>query len=139
MTCHLLHDPTDGGSIVNEGLSPRVLMVVPQYPYPVVGGLERQAHELAKALLNLKIGVQVVSGRQGPTQPAEDTVEGVLVHRIPWSGWKTWRFVRTPVDLFLVLYRWRATYDVVHLHQCSSFSLFGVVAAQWGGHFEPAR
>ena len=35
-------------------LSPvRVLMAVPQYPYPVVGGLERQSHELAKALIGL--------------------------------------------------------------------------------------
>ena len=30
----------------------RILMAVPKYPFPVVGGLERQAHELAKALVS---------------------------------------------------------------------------------------
>ena len=40
-------------------VAPRVLMVVPKYPYPVLGGLERQAHELAKALKNSDVNVQV--------------------------------------------------------------------------------
>src|SRR5207248_9970637 len=63
----------------------RVLMVVPQYPYPVVGGLERQAHELALALRALGINVQVLSGRVMPTQPDLEDVEGIPVHRLPWT------------------------------------------------------
>jgi glycosyltransferase involved in cell wall biosynthesis len=107
----------------------RVLMAVPQYPYPVVGGLERQAHELAKALLERGVGVQVVSGKIEPSQAAEELVEGVLVHRIPWSKRKAWRFLRTPIDLFRVLYQRRNTYEVVHLHQFSWFGVFVILVA----------
>lgn len=108
----------------------RVLMAVPQYPYPVVGGLERQSHELAKTLLALGVAVQAVSGKIEPTQPAQDWVEGVLVHRIPWSHMKWLRFIRTPFDLLRVFFAIRNTYDVVHLHQHSSFGLFVILLAR---------
>lgn len=108
----------------------RVLMAVPQYPYPVIGGLERQSHELAKALISLGVDVQAVSGKITADQPRRETVEGVLVHRIPWSQRKFIRFIRSPFDLFAVLYWQRHTYDVIHLHQFSGFGAFVILAAQ---------
>lgn len=108
----------------------RVLMAVPQYPYPVVGGLERQAHELAKALVELGVDVQALSGRFDPSQPAQELVEGVVVHRIPWSKGKLWRFMRSPFDLLAVLCARRNTYDVVHLHQFSWFGVFVLLVAR---------
>ncbi len=102
----------------------RTLMVVPQYPYPVVGGLERQSHELAKVLLELGIEVQALSDKFHPSQHSQEQVEGILVHRIPWSRKKWVRFIRTPFDLLQVLFKERQTYDIVHLHQNSWFSLF---------------
>ena len=79
-------------------------MVVPMYPYPVAGGLERQSHELAKALLEYGIDVQVVSGAFARFQQSEESVEGVRVYRIPWIESKWLRFLRTPFDLFTVLF-----------------------------------
>jgi len=108
----------------------RVLMAVPQYPYPVMGGLERQSHELAKALVAQGVRVQALSGRILPDQPRQETVEGVLVHRIPWPRHKLLRFIRTPFDLLAVLYAQRATYDVVHLHQFSWFGAFVILTAR---------
>lgn len=108
----------------------RVLMAVPQYPYPVVGGLERQSHELAKTLIELGVEVQALSGKVNPRQPAQERVEGVLVHRIPWSHKKWLRFIRTPFDLMRVLFSRRKTFDVVHLHQHSSFGLFVIILAR---------
>lgn len=105
-------------------------MVVPQYPYPVVGGLERQAHELAKALRELGLDVQALSGRVEPGQPSCEMVEGITVFRIPWSRKKYVRFLRTPFDLFKVLYAQRNTYDVIHLHQHSWFGLYTIMAAK---------
>ena len=110
---------------------PRVMMVVPQYPYPVVGGLERQAHELAKALRELGLDVLALSGRVDPGQPSYEIVEGITVFRIPWSRKKYVRFVRTPFDLYRVLRAQRKTYDVIHLHQHSWFGLFTILAARW--------
>jgi len=46
----MIQDRAFKESVAPSGSPPRVMMVVPQYPYPVLGGLERQAHELAKAL-----------------------------------------------------------------------------------------
>ncbi len=99
-------------------------MAVPQYPYPVVGGLERQSHELAKALIGLGVEVQAVSGVIGPGRPSDEWVDGVFVHRISWSARKALRFAFSPFALLRVLFSRRRTYDVVHLHQ---FSWFGVL------------
>ena len=105
-------------------------MVVPQYPYPIVGGLERQAHELAKALHELGVDVQVLSGCVEPGQPSYQLVEGIPVFRIPWSQRKCVRFLRTPLDLFRVLYVQRKTYDVIHLHQHSWIGLYTIMVAK---------
>ena len=108
----------------------RVLMAVPHYPYPVVGGLERQSHELSKALVELGIAVQAVSYQFDVTQSPEEVVEGIPVHRMPWSDTQYLRFLRTPFDLFRALYSRRRTYDVVHLHQYSWFGVFVILAAR---------
>jgi glycogen(starch) synthase len=108
----------------------RVLMVVPRYPYPLVGGLERQAHELALALRASGVDVQVVSERAMPTQPDLEDVEGVPVHRLPWTHRRWARFLRMPLHLFVALYRLRRSYDVVHLHQHSWFGLYTILIAR---------
>ena len=108
----------------------RVLMVVPQYPYPVVGGLERQAHELAKVLLELGVEVQALSGKTLASQSSQEQVEGVLVHRLPWPKQKLFRFIRSPFDIFNLLCKRRSSYDVIHLHQYSWFGLFVIIAAR---------
>ncbi len=108
----------------------RVLMVVPYYPYPVVGGLERQSHELAKSLVELGIGVQALSYRFDRSQPAREVVEGIPVYRIPWSPKKFVRFIRNPFDLLRALYSLRHSYDIVHFHQYSWISTFAIVAVR---------
>ncbi len=106
------------------------MMAVPQYPYPVTGGLERQAHELAKALSELRVAVQALSGAFQSGQPPNEYVEGVLVHRIPWPERKATRFLRTPFEIFKILSSRRATYDVIHLHQYSWFGLYVILCAR---------
>ncbi|MEO7387503.1 MAG: glycosyltransferase family 4 protein [Gammaproteobacteria bacterium] len=108
----------------------RVLMAVPHYPYPVLGGLERQSHELAKALTALGLEVQALSGVNSPDQTGKETVEGIVVHRIPWPERKLLRFVRTPFDVLAVLRAQSRSYDVIHLHQFSWFGAFVIVAAR---------
>jgi len=108
----------------------RVLMVVPQYPYPVVGGLERQSHELSRTLRAAGTDVQVVSGRVTPAQPDIEDVEGIRVHRLPWTARRWLRFLRMPSSLFAALFRLRNSYDVVHLHQHSWFGLYVILIAR---------
>ncbi|MEN8131640.1 MAG: glycosyltransferase family 4 protein [Pseudomonadota bacterium] len=108
----------------------RVLMFVPQYPYPIVGGLEKQSHELAKALFAQDIEVQVVSGKIQPNQPNYETVEGVPVFRIPWSSRKLVRFLRAPLDVAGALWQRRRSFDVIHLHQHSWVGLYVILLAK---------
>ena len=104
-------------------------MVVAQYPFPVLGGLERQAHELAKALVPLGIHVEALSGRVRPEQASIENVEGIRVYRLAWFQRAWLRFVFTPFSLFGQLFRLRDRYDVIHLHQHSWFGLFTILAA----------
>ena len=108
----------------------RVLMFVPQYPYPVVGGLEKQSHELSKALVAEGIDVKVISGKILQNQPNDEVVEGVPVKRIPWSKFKLIRFLRTPVDIFLSLLHSHGSYDLIHLHQQSWVGLYVILIAK---------
>ncbi len=126
-------NPRKEESFTNHGMPERplrVLMAVPQYPYPVIGGLERQSHELAKVLLELGVEVEVVSGKFQQSQLLHEVVEGVNVHRIPWPEKKWVRFIRTPFDLLRVIVRRRHWCDVIHLHQFSWFGLFVILLAR---------
>jgi len=105
-------------------------MFVPQYPYPVVGGLEKQSHELAKALMLQGIEVQVISGRTTPDQRDGDLVDGVPVTRIPWPHRKLHRFLWAPFSVAHALWGRRVSFDVIHLHQHSWVGLYVIVLAK---------
>ena len=109
---------------------PSVLMVVPQYPYPIVGGLEKQSHELAKALIAQDVAVQVLSGKIFQDQADMEVVEGVPVFRLAWPTAKFARFLLVPASLARMFWRLRRSFDVVHLHQHSWVGLFVIVVAK---------
>lgn len=106
-----------------------VLMAVPQYPPPIVGGLEKQAHDLAAELVRRGHRVLALSGRITPDQPAVARVDGVEVYRL---GWPRSRFVRWFASPFMV---WRQMHrlvrhvDVIHVHVISGFGLFVILLA----------
>lgn len=108
----------------------RVLMFVPQYPYPVVGGLEKQAHELSRALISKGMEIQVVSGKTARAQSRREVVDGVPVTRITWSKNRVFRFMFEPLIIAMVLLRLRGTYDIIHLHQYSWISLYVIMIAK---------
>lgn len=104
-------------------------MVVPQYPPPVVGGLERQAHELSKAVKTRGIDVLVMSGKTSPEQPTRQTVEGVPVLRLRFPSNKWLRFPGTGLAVLRAMLQERARFDVVHVHNLSWFGTFAVLVA----------
>jgi glycosyltransferase involved in cell wall biosynthesis len=105
-------------------------MVLPKYPFPVVGGLERQAHELSKVLLEKGVDVQVLSSKFNPDDAKFEIVEDIPVYRIPLSKLKWFRFLQSPIYLLWTLFKRRNTYDVIHLHQFGWFCLFGIISAK---------
>jgi glycosyltransferase involved in cell wall biosynthesis len=108
-----------------------VLMLVPQFPYPVVGGLEHQALKLSRALIDRGIAVSALSGKVRAGQPGRETVDGVNVVRISdWRPLERYHFQRTAIALLTEFLKLRTDVDVVHVHQNSWYGLFGTLAAK---------
>jgi glycosyltransferase involved in cell wall biosynthesis len=108
----------------------RILMVVPKYPFPVMGGLERQAHELAKMLFERGHAVHALSTRFDAGQKSVELNDGVLVHRVAWLAFRPLRFFLLPFSLARAIYRLRRDVDIVHLHNISWLGAFVTVFAK---------
>ena len=99
-------------------------MAVPKYPFPVVGGLERQACDLARALVRRGNVVDVLSSCFDPSHKDLEMVDGVRVHRLKWVEFKPARFVLSPFSLARILFKLKRDVDLVHVHNISWFGAF---------------
>jgi glycosyltransferase involved in cell wall biosynthesis len=108
----------------------RILMAVPKYPFPVVGGLERQSHELAKALVQRGHVVHAVSSRFDPVQNEFEVIDGVRLHRVKWVEFRPARFLLFPFSLARILVKLRRVVDLVHVHNVSWFGAFVTLLAK---------
>lgn len=108
-----------------------ILMGVPQYPFPVVGGLEKQAHELAMELVALGVKVLALSGRITVDQPDIDNVDGVEVHRLTWPRQRGVRWLIGPIPFWRRARQLIRRADVVHVHVFSGFGLFLILLARF--------
>jgi glycosyltransferase involved in cell wall biosynthesis len=108
----------------------RILMAVPKYPFPVVGGLERQSHELAKALVQRGHAVHAVSSRFDPGQNEFEVIDGVRLHRVKWIGFRPARFLLSPVGLARIFFSLKREVDLVHVHNVSWFGAFVTLFAK---------
>lgn len=111
----------------------RILMAVPKYPFPVVGGLERQSHELAKALVERGHAVSVLSTQFDAGQADVESFDGVRVHRVKWLESKPARFLLFPFNLAKLLTGLRRGVDLVHVHNVSWFGAFVTLLARAAG------
>jgi glycosyltransferase involved in cell wall biosynthesis len=110
-----------------------ILMVVAQYPYPVTGGLEKQAHELSKLLITKDVKVTVLSRKFSEGQQEIEDVDGVTVFRIAWSKIRLIRFITLPFLITYFMLRKIKHYKIVHLHTLSPFSLYILLIAKLFG------
>jgi len=105
-------------------------MVVPQFPPPVLGGLERQALILSRALIDRGVSVEVISGStRGSVRVAGDTGRPT-VHRVPLPLRRPARAMTTvPSVAFWTLVNAKR-FDIVHLHNVCGFSMTAYLAAR---------
>lgn len=108
----------------------RVLMVVPQYPFPVVGGLEKQAHALSSILVRHGAKVAVLSGKIQADQAGFETIEGVEVYRLRWPRNRFVRWLASPWSFARAFCRLAREADVVHCHVKSGVGLFAIALAR---------
>lgn len=98
-------------------------MVISQF-YPMIGGAEKQAHLLAKKLIEKGMVVEVITGRWKFGTARKEKMEGIQVFRnFAWWGMFGIKGIRTigalayMVSLGLFLLFHRKKYDLIHVHQ----------------------
>lgn len=122
--------PTRGGGDV------RVLMVVRLF-HPWIGGTERQAHKLARALIEHGVDVRIVTGRWFRGTARSEVVDGVPVFRnnTLWElfgikGLRKFGGYLYIASLLTHLWRHRDSYDVIHVHGLNYHTFAAVVAGR---------
>lgn len=125
--------PTRGGGDV------RVLMVVRLF-HPWIGGTERQAHKLARALIERGADVRIVTGRWFRGTARSEVLDGVPVFRnhTLWEffgirGLRKFGGYLYIASLLTHLWRRRDDYDVIHVHGLNYHTFTAVLAGRWLG------
>jgi len=108
-------------------------MAVPKYPFPVVGGLERQSHELSKALARRGHDISALSTLFDPLQRQFEVIEGVRLYRIQWFRFRPVRFLLSAFAIAHVLWKLRREVDLIHVHNVSWFGAFVTMFAKVTG------
>jgi glycosyltransferase involved in cell wall biosynthesis len=116
---------------------PRVEMVVRLFA-PWVGGTERQAHTLARALAKRGVKVEIVTGWWFRRTRRRETLDGIPVFRNQtlweFGGVKGLRKLGGYLyigSLLWYLWRRRNRYDVIHVHGLNYHTFAAVLAARW--------
>jgi glycosyltransferase involved in cell wall biosynthesis len=100
--------------------------------YPAVGGAEKQALEISRALKGRGVKVTVLT-RQPGGLPAEENMGGVLVKRFGVFGPRAVDSAVFMFKSFFWLLAHRAEYDAVHVHLASSTAVAAVMAGRLTG------
>jgi glycosyltransferase involved in cell wall biosynthesis len=115
----------------------RVLMVIRLF-YPWLGGTQRQAHRLAKELIDRGVQVHLVTGWWFRGTPQRETIDGMSVFRnhTLWEGFgirgaRTFGGYLYIFTLLWYLWRYRDSYDVIHVHGLSYHTFAGSLAGRW--------
>lgn len=108
------------------------VLMLSQTFHPVIGGAEKQALEISKALV--KRGVKVTAlTRLRPGLPAEEAVDGVAIKRLACPGSGAFNSAVFMAKSFFWLLANRASYDAVHVHLASSPAVAAVLAGRFTG------
>lgn len=114
-----------------------VVMPIHQF-YPLVGGAEQQAQRLAKNLVARGNRVTVLTGWWDRSTPQRDTIDGIEIYRNStlWSSFSKFRLLNTlrlytyEATLMFFLWRWRRSYDLIHVHQALHAAAFSTLVAK---------
>ncbi len=101
--------------------------------HPAVGGAERQALLLSKALVAKGLKVSIVTTRYDRSLPREECVQGLRVRRVYFS--ERFRFGRIGLPLYGAalwreLFRSRGDFDILHTHVMRQHAAAGLLSAK---------
>ena len=116
-----------------------VLMVVRLF-HPWIGGMERQAHKLARGMVATGVPVELLTGRWFRGTPAREVLDGVPVvrHQTLWDGGGIRGLRRLAGYLYVVtlvaaVWRRRRRCRLLHVHGLSYHTAAAVVAGRLVG------
>jgi len=118
---------TRRGAIVNN--KPLSVAMILQNFHPYIGGAEKQALSLSRALKARGVNVKVVTQRRAGA-PDHDAVDGILVRRLPGRGRGLLSSLVFMTFLLVYLLRFGRAYDVFHVHLASSHALAAGLAGR---------
>ncbi len=111
--------------------------------HPRVGGAERQAQKLARALMDLGCNVEVLTPRHNPSWQSTEDVDGVRIHRFPYvdisSRVRGIRGLGVPNAAFgfwqvrRALHALMGRFDVLHGHIASPMVVYAMDCAHAAG------
>lgn len=116
---------------------PRVLMFCGNF-WPLIGGAERQAEKLARALIKRGCHVEILTPQLESNWPLEENLGGLIVHRFPYTNLTKGLKIRglgVPNTLYLSAQTKRAVrqlineFDILHAHIATPMVAFAMVAA----------
>ncbi|HBA59506.1 MAG TPA: hypothetical protein DCZ92_01525 [Elusimicrobia bacterium] len=108
------------------------VLMVGQTFYPVLGGAEKQAFELSKALVNRGVKVSVIT-RRVDGLPAREVISGVKVERFGVFGSGALDSLVFMFKVFFYMLAHAAEYDVAHVHLASSPAVAALLAGRFTG------
>lgn len=114
-------------------MSLRILVVAPDYPYPVIGGLQKQAHELNRGLLRLDCELLVLSCKHAAGDASAEVVDDIHVRRAPRLRRLRPRLIYNAIWTVWNVFLRAGRYDVVHIHNLSTIGAVAAVAARCRG------
>lgn len=119
---------------MTPGAAPRrgpmsVVMVSSGF-YPKVGGTERQAELLARALQRLGVAVEVVTLQFRRDCALDETLSGLHLTRIPFPRVRLLATAVVAARLAAYLIRRRRRYDLIHVHMVGYLAVIATVAAR---------
>lgn len=117
---------------------PRILMFCGQF-WPLIGGAERQAEKLARALIQRGCHVEFLTPQLESDWPLKENLSGLIVNRFPYKNLTKntkFRGLGVPNTLYLAAQTKRAVknhikeFDILHTHIATPMVLYAMVAAQ---------
>jgi glycosyltransferase involved in cell wall biosynthesis len=115
----------------------RILMVMTFRPSGPIGGSERQARKLIKALMDQDLDVEIVTGWWSRKEPRTEMFDRVPIRWVFtfWNmggikGLRKFGTYAYMLTLLGYLVRHRGTYDIIHIHSMSPSAFVGVLAAK---------
>lgn len=108
------------------------VLMVSQTFYPMIGGAEKQAFELSKALVKKGVKVTVITRRTG-VLAARETFDGVKIERFKTFGSAALDSFLFMLKVFFYMLANRAEYGAAHVHLASSPAVAAVLAGRLTG------